>query len=70
VPEIGDELATARALYDLAQQLLDAATDVIKAITHRQPSCRRNGMVMPRDTDVPGHHHAGQVTWSEAARSL
>ncbi|GAB3790731.1 DUF1876 domain-containing protein [Nocardioides ungokensis] len=33
VPEIGDELATARALSDLAHQLLDAAADDIGAIT-------------------------------------
>ena len=34
VPEIGDELATARALADLAHQLLDAAGADISAITH------------------------------------
>jgi len=33
VPEIGDELATARALSDLAHQLLDAAAEDIGAIT-------------------------------------
>ncbi|KUL23612.1 DUF1876 domain-containing protein [Actinoplanes awajinensis] len=35
VPEIGDELASARALADLAYQLLDAAAGDIEQITHR-----------------------------------
>ncbi|HEX7746146.1 MAG TPA: DUF1876 domain-containing protein [Micromonosporaceae bacterium] len=35
VPEIGDELAVARALSDLAHRLLDAAADDIEDITHR-----------------------------------
>ncbi|BCY09388.1 DUF1876 domain-containing protein [Actinoplanes sp. L3-i22] len=35
VPEIGDELATARALADLAYQLLDATAADIEAITRR-----------------------------------
>jgi hypothetical protein len=35
VPEIGDELATARALADLAYHLLDAAADDIEQVTHR-----------------------------------
>lgn len=34
VPEIGDELATARALANLAHELLHAAADDIEAITH------------------------------------
>ena len=34
VPEIGDELATARALSDLAHRLLDTAAGEIEAITH------------------------------------
>jgi hypothetical protein len=34
VPEIGDELAVARALSDLAHQLLDATAEDIEAITH------------------------------------
>ena len=34
VPEIGDELAAARALSDLAHQLLRAAADGIKRVTH------------------------------------
>jgi hypothetical protein len=33
VPEIGDELATARALSDLSHRLLDAAVDDIEAVT-------------------------------------
>lgn len=33
VPEIGDELAAARALADLAHQLLDAAAGDIEAVT-------------------------------------
>lgn len=36
VPEIGDELATARALSDLANQLLHAAAQDVAAVT-RQP---------------------------------
>ena len=35
VPEIGDELAVARALADLAYRLLDAAAEDIEEITHR-----------------------------------
>jgi hypothetical protein len=34
VPEIGDELAAARALSDLAHQLLHAAADDIQGVTH------------------------------------
>ncbi|MFZ5845968.1 MAG: DUF1876 domain-containing protein [Actinomycetota bacterium] len=37
IPEIGDELATARALSDLAHKLLHAAADDIEAITHEHP---------------------------------
>jgi hypothetical protein len=33
VPEIGDELAVARALSDVAHQLLDAAAADIEAVT-------------------------------------
>lgn len=36
VPEIGDELAAARALSDLAHQLLNATAQDIEAITHSQ----------------------------------
>lgn len=35
VPEIGDELAVARALSDLGHQLLDTAAGDIEQITHR-----------------------------------
>lgn len=35
VPKIGDELAAARALSDLAHQLLQAAADDIEDITHQ-----------------------------------
>ncbi len=35
VPEIGDELATARALSDLAYQLLDATAADIEEVTNR-----------------------------------
>jgi hypothetical protein len=34
VPEIGDELAVARALMDLASRLLDATVTDIEAVTH------------------------------------
>ncbi|GAA2139866.1 DUF1876 domain-containing protein [Nocardioides koreensis] len=34
VPEIGDELAAARALSDLAHHLLDAAAEDIGAVTN------------------------------------
>ena len=34
VPEIGDELAVARALADLAHKLLDATVTDIEAVTH------------------------------------
>lgn len=36
VPEIGDELASARALSDLAHRLLEAAADDIEAVTHEK----------------------------------
>ena len=35
VPEIGDELATARALADLSHQLLDAAVQDIEGVERR-----------------------------------
>ena len=35
VPEIGDELAAARALSELAHRLLDAAAEDIEGMTHR-----------------------------------
>lgn len=35
VPEIGDELAVARALSDLAHKLFDATVGDIEAVTHR-----------------------------------
>jgi hypothetical protein len=35
VPEIGDELATARALSELSHHLLDAAAGGIEQITHK-----------------------------------
>jgi len=35
VPEIGDELAAARALSELAHTLLQAAADDIEAVTHK-----------------------------------
>jgi Domain of unknown function (DUF1876) len=35
VPEIGDELAVARALSDLGHKLLDAAAGDIERISHR-----------------------------------
>ena len=34
IPEIGDELAAARALSDLAHLLLDAAATDIEGVTH------------------------------------
>jgi len=34
VPSIGDELATARALADLAHQLIDTTVGDIEAVTH------------------------------------
>ncbi len=34
VPEIGDELAVARALSDLAHRLLGAAAEDIESLTH------------------------------------
>jgi len=36
VPEIGDELAVARALSDLSHQLLDAAARDIEGVTHQR----------------------------------
>jgi hypothetical protein len=36
VPEIGDELAAARALSDLAHQLLDAAAEDIGTVTNER----------------------------------
>ncbi len=40
VPEIGDELATARALSDLAHRLLDATVSDIEAVTHNPAAIR------------------------------
>ncbi|GAB3888537.1 DUF1876 domain-containing protein [Kibdelosporangium lantanae] len=41
VPEIGDELAVARALYELAHQLLDAAARDIEGVTHHPAKVTR-----------------------------
>ena len=35
VPEIGDEIAVARALNDLSRRLLGIARDDLEALTHR-----------------------------------
>jgi hypothetical protein len=35
IPEIGDEIAVARALFDLGHELLDAAATDIEQVTHR-----------------------------------
>jgi hypothetical protein len=40
VPEIGDELAAARALSDLAHRLIVAAADDIEGITHKPAMLR------------------------------
>lgn len=40
VPQIGDELAVARALSDLAQKLLHAAAEDIEAVTHQPAHLR------------------------------
>lgn len=40
VPEIGEELATARALSDLAHKLLHVAAEDIEAITHQPAHLR------------------------------
>lgn len=40
IPEIGDELASARALTDLAHQLFEATVDDIEAATHRDAQLR------------------------------
>jgi hypothetical protein len=40
IPEIGDELATARALSELSHHLLDAAADDIEQITHEPAHLR------------------------------
>jgi hypothetical protein len=40
VPEIGNELAVARALSDLAHKLFDATVGDIEAMTHEKPSVR------------------------------
>jgi len=34
VPEVGDELATARALSELSHHLLDVAADGLEQVTH------------------------------------
>lgn len=41
VPEIGDELAVARALSELAHRLLDAASQDIEQITREQVQLSR-----------------------------
>jgi hypothetical protein len=40
VPEIGDELAAARALSELSHRLLDAAADDIEQVTHEPADLR------------------------------
>jgi hypothetical protein len=40
VPVIGDELATARALADLAHQLIEATADDIEKVTKEPPHLR------------------------------
>lgn len=40
VPEIGDELATSRALSDLAHRLLDVTADDIESVTHEPAQLR------------------------------
>nr|WP_028662141.1 DUF1876 domain-containing protein [Saccharomonospora iraqiensis] len=35
VPEIGDELAVARALADLSHQLIEATAEDIESVTHQ-----------------------------------
>jgi len=40
VPEIGDELATARALADLAHQLIEVTAADIEKITKEPPNLR------------------------------
>ncbi|MCU1627401.1 MAG: hypothetical protein JWP64_2350 [Pseudonocardia sp.] len=40
VPEIGDELATARALSELSHHLLDAAAGDLEQVTHRRTHLR------------------------------
>lgn len=40
VPKIGDELATSRALSDLAHRLLDMTADDIENITHEPAHLR------------------------------
>ena len=40
VPEIGDELATARALSDLAHRLLHTAAEDIEAVTQEKARLR------------------------------
>ncbi|HEY9472947.1 MAG TPA: DUF1876 domain-containing protein [Mycobacteriales bacterium] len=41
VPEIGDELAVARALSELAHQLLHAAANDIEVVTHEHADLSR-----------------------------
>jgi Rv2632c-like len=41
VPEIGDELAVARALSDLGHKLLEAAAGDIEQITHQPAHLNR-----------------------------
>lgn len=41
VPEIGDELAVARALSDLSHRLLHAAAEDIEALTHEHVHVHR-----------------------------
>jgi hypothetical protein len=40
IPEIGDELAAARALSELAHNLLHAAASDIESVTHKPASLR------------------------------
>jgi len=52
VPEIGDELATARALSELAHKLLDTAAKDIEAVTHAPVTF--GTLVSGAQDDTPG----------------
>jgi hypothetical protein len=66
VPEIGDEVAAARALHELADELLKAAAGDIAAIEHEpvqldfaEPTGLRSEPAGPARRGAPRQHSAG-----------
>jgi hypothetical protein len=62
VPEIGDELAAARALHALADALLVTTTEDIEAIEHRPVRLAFQGPAQVQTPRVPGSRAGGSAS--------